>query len=87
MSVHTILTIRVQAPSRQSRYRWLDQQTLKMEVCAPREKGKANEQLIADLAAHLQISRQDVQIITGYRSTIKRISIPLSLAEIHLRMP
>ncbi|MBX6379469.1 MAG: DUF167 domain-containing protein [Thermoflavifilum aggregans] len=87
MSVHTTLTIRVHAPSRQSRYRWLDQQTLKMEVCAPREKGKANEQLIADLAARLQISRQEVHILTGHQSTTKRVSIPLSLAEIHLRMP
>ena len=85
--MQTTLTIHVHAPARQARYRWLDTSTLKMDVCAPREKGKANEQLIADLASHLHLNKQDIQMVSGHTSTLKRVILPLSLEEIHQRMP
>jgi uncharacterized protein YggU (UPF0235/DUF167 family) len=67
--MHTTLTIHVHAPARQSRYKWLDTYTLKVDVCAPREKGKANKRLITDLASYLQLSKQDIRIISGHQST------------------
>ncbi|MCL6523883.1 MAG: DUF167 domain-containing protein [Thermoflavifilum sp.] len=83
----TILTVRVHASARQKRYVWIDEKKLKMDICAPREKGKANAALIADLANYLQISRQDIQILSGHHASVKLVSIALPLADIHKLMP
>jgi uncharacterized protein (TIGR00251 family) len=51
--------------------------TLKVHVTAPPEKGKANEQVCAVLAAHYNVSLRAVQIVTGQSSARKLVRIGL----------
>lgn len=44
---------------------------LKVQVAAPPEKGKANEAVIALLAAKLQLPRSDISLIAGATSPRK----------------
>lgn len=46
---------------------------LKIYVNAPREKGKANKQVIETLARHFNISKSDIKIVSGERSTRKTV--------------
>jgi hypothetical protein len=52
--------------------------TLKVHVTAAPEKGKANEQVCAVLAAHYRVPVRTVQIVTGHASARKLIKIALS---------
>jgi len=65
---------------------WLDD-TLKVRVRAPAERGKANaavEQLVADA---LGLPHDSVHIVTGHTSARKTIEIrDLTLDEIHSRL-
>jgi hypothetical protein len=49
--------------------------TLKVAVAAPREKGKANRELINFLAGHYGVDRKEVRIVSGHTSEIKLIEI------------
>jgi uncharacterized protein (TIGR00251 family) len=49
--------------------------TLKVKIAAPPERGKANEALIALLAAHFRVSKSAVSIVTGQTSALKLIKI------------
>jgi uncharacterized protein (TIGR00251 family) len=49
--------------------------TLKVHVTAPPEKGKANEQVCAVLAAHYKVPVRAVHIVTGHASPRKLIRI------------
>ena len=51
--------------------------TLKVHVTAPPEKGKANEQVCAVLAAHYKVSARAVQILTGHGNPRKLVRIDL----------
>jgi uncharacterized protein (TIGR00251 family) len=49
--------------------------TLKVNVAAPPEKGKANEELCAFLARHHGVERGRVEVISGASSTRKLVRI------------
>jgi uncharacterized protein (TIGR00251 family) len=49
--------------------------TLKVRIAAPPEKGKANEALIALLAAHFGVSRDAVTIVSGHATPLKLVRI------------
>jgi len=49
--------------------------TLKIKIAAPADKGKANHELCAFLAAHYRVPRAAVQILTGQTSQRKLVSI------------
>jgi uncharacterized protein (TIGR00251 family) len=49
--------------------------TLKVKIAAPPEKGKANEALIALLAAHFGVSRGAVTIVSGHATPSKLVRI------------
>jgi hypothetical protein len=51
--------------------------TVKVHVTAPPEKGKANEQVCAVLAAHYKVPARAVQIVTGHGGARKLIRIDL----------
>ena len=51
--------------------------TVKVHVTAPPEKGKANEQVCAVLAAHYKVPVRAVQIVTGHGNARKLIRIDL----------
>jgi Uncharacterized conserved protein len=57
---------------------------LLVRVAAPPEKGKANEELRACLAAALGLSKSEIELIAGATSRHKRLSLPLE-AEDRLR--
>lgn len=49
--------------------------TLKIRIAAAPEKGKANDALIAFLAAHYGVARSSIKIISGHASSRKRVEI------------
>lgn len=51
--------------------------TLKVKIAAPPEKGKANEALIAFLAAHYQVPRGAIEILSGHGTPLKLVRINL----------
>ena len=53
--------------------------TLKVHVTAPPEKGKANEQVCAVLAAHYKVPVRSVHIVTGHGNPRKLIKIDLPI--------
>ena len=52
--------------------------TLKVHVTAPPEKGRANEQVCAVLAAHYRVPVRAVQILTGHGNPRKVVRIDLA---------
>lgn len=55
----------------------MDDGTIKISINAPREKGKANKELIKFLSSELSISKDQISISSGLTSPIKVISINL----------
>lgn len=53
---------------------WLGD-ALKIKVTAPPEKGKANEAVIELLAETLDISTDDIEVVSGHSSPSKLIAI------------
>jgi uncharacterized protein (TIGR00251 family) len=49
--------------------------TLKVRIAAPPEKGKANEALVAILAAHFGVARSAVTIVSGHTTPLKLVRI------------
>ena len=49
--------------------------TLKVRIAAPPEHGKANQALIALLAAHYRVPRTCVTILSGHTASIKLVKI------------
>ncbi|MFH1546336.1 MAG: DUF167 domain-containing protein [Patescibacteria group bacterium] len=54
---------------------FLDEETLKIRVAAVPEKGKANKELIAFLAAEFKVPRENIEIISGAGDPLKLIRI------------
>ena len=50
--------------------------TLKVRVKAAPEKGKANKEVVAVLAAEYGVRESDVEIVGGATDTVKLIKIP-----------
>jgi uncharacterized protein (TIGR00251 family) len=53
---------------------WLGD-ALKIKVMAPPEKGRANEAVVEILAEKLDISTDDIEVVSGHSSTSKVIAI------------
>ncbi len=49
--------------------------TLKVKVAAVPEDGKANEELCRTLAAHFQVPRSQVFVISGQTGTRKQVRV------------
>ena len=52
--------------------------TVKVHVTAPPDKGKANEQVCAVLAAHYKVPVRAVQIVTGHSNPRKVVRVDLA---------
>lgn len=50
-------------------------ETIKIDVAAAPERGKANEELIRYLAAAFQVKKSDIDVISGAGDKIKLIKI------------
>lgn len=49
--------------------------TLKARVAAPPEKGRANEELRALLAAHFGVAKNQVEVVSGHTAGLKLVRI------------
>lgn len=50
-------------------------QTIKIDVAAPAERGKANEELIRYLARELDVTKDRVKIISGFGDKVKLVKV------------
>lgn len=70
--------IRVKVLSNQPKSRLratLTDGTIKIDIAASREKGKANKELQRFLAQHYQVAKARVRIVNGHTSAIKLVEI------------
>lgn len=72
-----ILTIHVKPRAKKKSVEWVDEDTLKVSVTAPAEKGRANEAVIEAIAKELGIKKSAVEIIRGHTTRIKQVHLLL----------
>jgi hypothetical protein len=72
-----ILTVRVHPRSRKLGVEKLSPQEYKVHVTAPPEKGEANREVVAALAAHFGVPVSRVRILRGEKSRLKIIALEL----------
>lgn len=70
-----ILRLRVSPGARKARIAGPHGGALKLAVTEPPERGKANEGVIALLAAALGLAGRDIEILSGHTSQDKRVAI------------
>ena len=82
-----VLKVRVQAKASKNLVEGYVRDTLRLQVTAPPENGKANAAVIALLAAALDINRSRLTIIKGTRSRAKIVGVEsLTLEEAGRRL-
>jgi len=72
-------TIRVKVNARRAKSELageLADGTLKINIAAPPEKGKANEELCRFLASRYGIARSEVRIVSGHNAALKLVGCP-----------
>jgi len=67
--------VHVIVQSKHERVRKIDKQTLKVSVTEPACKGKANRALLRALCCYFSVSSSAVQIVQGYTSKKKCVTI------------
>jgi len=70
-----ILEIHVQPGARRSEFAGQHGERIKIRLAAPAVENKANEALIAFLAAHYGVPKRNVRIAAGLKSREKRVVI------------
>lgn len=70
-----ILTVHVKPGARRESLEWIDEDTLKVSVTAPPEKGKANQAVVEALAQELGIAKSKIEFIRGKTTKIKQFRI------------
>lgn len=75
MTITAFLEVKVIAKAKKPGLVGLEGTRLKVKVHSPREKGKANAELIELLAAYLKIPCSNIQIVKGGISPIKLLCV------------
>ena len=71
-----LLTVHVKPRAKKSALtQWLDETTVKIDVTAAPEGGKANEAVIDVLADALRVSKSRVRIVRGATARMKHVEI------------
>lgn len=70
-----ILTVHVKPGARQESIQWMDEDTLKIAVTAPAEKGKANKAVIEALAQELGVAKSAIELHRGATTKIKQFNV------------
>jgi hypothetical protein len=70
-----LLTVRVHPGSREAKVEKMGEGEYKVHVPAPPEKGEANREVVAALAAHFGLPASRVRIVRGERSRIKLVAL------------
>ncbi len=71
------MKVRVKPGSKKELVRELSEGEFEVRVCAPPERGRANERLIELVAEHFGVSKSRVRIVRGERSREKLLEIDL----------
>lgn len=71
----TKLTVKVFPNSKRNMIEGFQNGVLKVRIHASPDKGKANQELIAFLAKSFQVSQNQIRIVSGHSSHLKRIEI------------
>lgn len=71
----TILMVKVIPNSQKTEIVDWEGNNLKIRIAAAPDKGKANQELIRFLSAHFQVPKNQIEILQGETSRIKRIKI------------
>jgi uncharacterized protein len=71
-----LVEVKVVPGASRSRVAGIRDGALLVRVAAPPEKGKANEELRACLAAALGLPKSSVELVSGAASRRKRVSVP-----------
>lgn len=72
---HLILNLRIQPGGRNDEVVGLYGDQLKIKINSPPVDGKANDALIAYLAAIFDVGKRQVEVVSGHTSRSKRIRI------------
>ena len=70
-----LYTVHAKPGAKRASIEWMDEDTLKVSVCARPEKGRANEALIDLLAHEFHIKKTDIEIVRGHTTRIKHVLI------------
>ncbi len=70
-----ILTVHVKPNAHGESLEWIDEDTLKISITAPPEKGKANKAVIEALAEELNIAKSKIELIRGGTARMKQFRI------------
>jgi len=70
-----ILTVHVKPNAKQESLEWMDEDTLKISVTVPPEKGKANKAVVELLAKELNIAKTTIELIRGGTTRIKQFKV------------
>jgi len=65
----------VKTRSKNRSIKWIDNNTLKISVIAPPEKGRANKEVVEALAKELKTNKSSIEIVRGKTTTIKQVVI------------
>jgi len=80
MNESKIITAHVRPRSSKNALEWIDEETVKVFVTNPAEKGKANEGVINLLSEYYNIPKTCVEIARGKNTRIKQIRINKKIA-------
>jgi uncharacterized protein (TIGR00251 family) len=70
-----LLTVHVKPNARKNAIEWIDEDTLKVSVTVPAEKGKANKAVVEALAQELGVAKSTIELIRGSTARIKQFKI------------
>lgn len=70
-----ILTVYAKPGARRASLEWVDEDTLKVSVTAPPEKGKANQAVIEALSQELGVAKSTISLYRGATARIKQFKI------------
>jgi uncharacterized protein len=67
--------VKVKAQAREESVTQLSAANYQVSVSAPREKGKANEAIVALLAEYFSIPKSQIKILRGHTAKVKLVEI------------
>lgn len=70
-----IIEVKVSAGLNKSKVTKVGQKLYKIRLTKPREKGKANEELISLLAEYFNVKKRNISIVRGYKSPHKVVEV------------
>jgi hypothetical protein len=82
----SVLEVRAQPGARRERCAGAWNGMLKIAVAAPPEDGRANERVLAVVAALFGLRRSEVELIAGWTSRVKRIRIAAAASAVRARI-